>query len=63
VWKVFAVVGQFVRAGDPLVVVESMKMELPVTAPMDARVCQVRCAEGAAVAAAQTLVVLRSEVQ
>jgi urea carboxylase len=59
VWKVAAVVGQTVRAGDPLVTVESMKMELPVTAPVDGTVTQLRCAEGRAITVAQTLVVLR----
>jgi urea carboxylase len=58
VWKVAAVVGQNVRAGDTLVTVESMKMELPVTAPMDGVVSQVCCAEGRAIVVAQTLVVL-----
>jgi urea carboxylase len=59
VWKVTAAVGQHVRAGDPLVTVESMKMELPVTAPVDGTVIQLRCAEGRAITMAQTLVVLR----
>ncbi len=58
VWKVAAVVGQRVKAGDPLVTVESMKMELPVNAPVDGTVSQLRCAEGRAITAAQTLVVL-----
>jgi urea carboxylase len=59
VWKIAAVLGQTVKAGDTLVTVESMKMELPVTAPIDGIVSQVRCAEGRAVTVAQTLVVLR----
>jgi len=58
VWKITAVVGQSVKAGDTLVTVESMKMELPVTAPMDGVVSQVRCAEGRAIVVAQTLMVL-----
>jgi urea carboxylase len=58
VWKVAAVVGQRVKAGDPLVTVESMKMELPVTAPVDGTVSELRCAEGRAITVAQTLVVL-----
>ena len=58
VWKIAAVLGQTVKAGDILVTVESMKMELPVTAPRDGVVAQVRCVEGRAVTVAQTLVVL-----
>jgi urea carboxylase len=61
VWKIGAVVGQSVKAGDTLVTVESMKMELPVTAPMDGVVSQVRCAEGRAIVVAQTLVVLNCQ--
>ncbi|HWJ35307.1 MAG TPA: urea carboxylase [Steroidobacteraceae bacterium] len=58
VWKISAVLGQSVKAGDTLVIIESMKMELPITAPMDGVVSQVRCAEGRAVMVAQTLMVL-----
>jgi urea carboxylase len=58
IWKISAALGQSVKAGDILVTVESMKMELPVTAPVDGLVSQVRCAEGRAVTVAQTLVVL-----
>jgi urea carboxylase len=43
------------------VVVESMKMELTVTADRDGIVHEVRCAEGRAVALGQTLIVLAHE--
>jgi urea carboxylase len=59
VWKISSVLGQSVKAGDVLVLVESMKMELPITAPMDGVVTQLRCAEGRAVLVAQTLLVMR----
>jgi urea carboxylase len=58
VWKITAILGQTVKAGDTLVTVESMKMELPVTAPVAGVVSQVRCTEGRAVTVAQILVVL-----
>ncbi len=59
VWKIAVRVGQTVKAGDLLVAVESMKMELPVTAPLDATVSRLYCAEGRAIAVAQTLLVLK----
>jgi urea carboxylase len=61
IWKVLVTTGQSVRAGDTLVLVESMKMELPVTAPLDGRIEQLRCAEGRAVQVAQTLISLRPQ--
>jgi urea carboxylase len=59
VWKIASSLGQSVKAGDTLVLVESMKMELPVTAPMDGVITQLRCSEGRAVAVAQTLLIIR----
>jgi len=59
VWKIASMAGQSVKAGDTLVLVESMKMELPVTAPMDGVITQLRCSEGRAVAVAQTLLIIR----
>jgi urea carboxylase len=59
VWKIQSVQGQSVKAGDVLVLVESMKMELPVTAPMDGVITQLRCAEGRSVLVAQTLLIIR----
>jgi urea carboxylase len=63
VWKISSAPGQSVKAGDVLVLVESMKMELPVTAPMDGVVTQLRCAEGRAVLVAQTLLVMRPDTR
>jgi urea carboxylase len=59
VWRIACAPGQPVKAGETLVLVESMKMELPVTAPVDGVVTQLRCTEGRAVQVAQILVVLR----
>jgi urea carboxylase len=63
VWKISSAPGQSVKAGDTLVLVESMKMELPVTAPVDGVVTQLRCTEGRAVLVAQTLLILRPNEQ
>lgn len=60
VWKVVVGEGDTVRAGDTLVVVESMKMEFTVVAPIDGRVYRIFCREGAQVSAGQDLMVLVS---
>jgi urea carboxylase len=59
VWKIAVNVGQSVKSGDTLVLVESMKMELPVTAPVDGVIASLTCAEGRAVQVAQCLLSLR----
>jgi urea carboxylase len=59
VWSVMAAVGSAVKAGDALMVVESMKMEITVHAPCDGVVHKVLCHEGQSVVAGQALVLLR----
>ena len=44
VWQVPAQAGQEVAEGDTLVILESMKMEIPVEAPVAGRVVEVRVA-------------------
>ena len=56
VWKVEVAVGQSVQAGDTLLIVESMKMEIPVEAPSGGTVTEVLVAEGDAVADGQWLI-------
>ncbi len=46
VWKVMAGPGAKVAAGDPVVIMESMKMEIPVEAPADGTVTEVLVAKG-----------------
>ncbi|MBP6484267.1 MAG: biotin/lipoyl-binding carrier protein [Rhodoferax sp.] len=58
VWKVEVTVGQQVNEGDTLVVVESMKMEIPVTAPAAGTVTDILVAEGEAVVDDQVILVL-----
>jgi acetyl-CoA/propionyl-CoA carboxylase, biotin carboxylase, biotin carboxyl carrier protein len=52
---VHAAPGDQVTAGDPLVVLESMKMELVLTAPVDGRVAELTVAVGDKVAVDQPL--------
>ena len=59
VWKVEVQLGDTVEEGDTVVILESMKMEMPVEAEEDGTVAEIRCAEGQAVSEGDTLVVLR----
>jgi urea carboxylase len=61
VWRVPVKEGDRVHAGDPLVIVESMKMEIGLTAPVAGTVARLFCQEGSQVAAGQDLLVLREE--
>ena len=58
VWKVECEVGQEVNEGDTLVILESMKMEMPVEAEDQGTVKEILCEEGQAVNEGDTLVVL-----
>jgi acetyl-CoA carboxylase biotin carboxyl carrier protein len=56
VWKVEVALGQSVSEGDTLVIVESMKMEIPISAPASGVVTEILIAEGEPVADDQVVV-------
>ncbi|MDE6313353.1 MAG: acetyl-CoA carboxylase biotin carboxyl carrier protein subunit [Lachnospiraceae bacterium] len=58
VFKIEANVGTSVKKGDPVVIVEAMKMEIPVVAPEDGTVASIDVAVGDAVEAGATLATL-----
>lgn len=58
VWKVTSKVGDQVAEDDVLMILESMKMEIPVTAPKAGRVKEIRVNETDVVKEGQVLVVL-----
>jgi acetyl-CoA carboxylase biotin carboxyl carrier protein len=58
VWKIECEVGQEVEEGDTLVILESMKMEMPVEAEDPGTVARIACEEGQSVSEGETLVVL-----
>ncbi|WP_122688228.1 urea carboxylase [Pseudomonas viridiflava] len=60
-WQVQVKPGERVEAGDVLVVLESMKMEIPVIAPVGGIVRDVRVQPGSAVRAGQRVVVLDAD--
>ena len=59
VWKIETKVGDQVKTGDVLVILESMKMEMPVEAPEDGKVAEIRCTESQPVSEGDVLVVLK----
>ncbi len=58
VFQVTARPGDAVQAGDPVVVLESMKMEIPVEAPRAGSVREIRVAEGQTVQEGDTIAIL-----
>jgi len=58
VWKVQVAEGDTVKAGEVLVIVESMKMEINIEAPCDGQVLRLFCRESAPVSAGQDLLIL-----
>ncbi|MBS0319860.1 MAG: biotin/lipoyl-binding carrier protein [Proteobacteria bacterium] len=61
VWKIVTQVGDRVEEDQPLVILESMKMEIPVPAPEDGVVEAIRIAEGDAIAEGDVIAVLRTD--
>ncbi len=62
VWNVAVETGERVEAGQKLLVLEAMKMEIAVAAPAAGIVVQLNCAAGALVSPGQHLLMLRHEV-
>ena len=58
VWKIEVEVGDTVEEGDTVVILESMKMEMPVEAEDSGVVKEILCVEGQAVSEGDVLVVL-----
>ena len=58
VWKIGVAVGDTIEDGDTVVILESMKMEIPVEAEDDGTVKEIRCEEGQSVSEGDVLVVL-----
>jgi urea carboxylase len=58
VWQLLVKAGDRVRAGDKLVVLETMKMEAPVLAPAEGTVSAVFCTQGGQVVPGQLLIAL-----
>ena len=58
VWKIECQVGEQIEEGDTVVILESMKMEMPVEAEDPGTVKEINCEEGQSVQEGDVLVVL-----
>jgi acetyl-CoA carboxylase biotin carboxyl carrier protein len=61
VWKIVAEEGASLQADDTIMVLESMKMEIPVLAPEDGRLVKLLIAEGAPVREGQDVAVFEAQ--
>jgi acetyl-CoA carboxylase biotin carboxyl carrier protein len=59
VWKIETAPGRAVTAGDTLIILEAMKMEIPLAAPRAGIVGTILVQEGEQVAEGQALVILQ----
>lgn len=60
VWKIVTKPGDQVASGDVLMILESMKMEIPVIAEEDGTIKEIVVAEGQAIAEGQTVAILEA---
>jgi acetyl-CoA carboxylase biotin carboxyl carrier protein len=58
VWKIIADVGKRLREGDTIMILESMKMEIPVLAEEAGTLLELSVSEGVAVSEGQVVAVL-----
>ena len=58
VWKVEKQVGDHIEQGDTIVILESMKMEMPVESEVAGKLLELRCSEGEAVSEGAVLAVV-----
>jgi acetyl-CoA carboxylase biotin carboxyl carrier protein len=61
VWQVRCAIGDRVAKGQELVILESMKMEIPVEAPAGGVVLEIRVTEGGAVKDGDVVAVIQSD--
>ena len=60
VWKVEAAVGDALAADDTILILESMKMEIPIAAPVGGRLVEIQVAEDDVVGEGDVVAVLES---
>ncbi|GIS87939.1 MAG: acetyl-CoA carboxylase biotin carboxyl carrier protein subunit [Gammaproteobacteria bacterium] len=61
VYQIEVTSGDRVKSGDDLVILESMKMEIPIVAETDSTIVEVRCNEGDSVIEEQVLLIVEPD--
>ena len=61
IWKIEVSVGDTVEDGEDFMILESMKMEIPVSAEMDCVVVELRCGEGDSVEEGRVVLVVEEK--
>lgn len=59
VWTINTKVGDRVKAGDEMLLVEAMKMEIPIESDEEGVIEEILCSQGASVSAGQALIIIR----
>lgn len=57
-WKIVKAVGDEVEEFDQLMIMESMKMEIPVEAPCSGKITEIKIAEGASIMEGDVLAII-----
>ena len=60
IWKIITESGNEVSEGDTILILESMKMEIPVESPCDGTVVEILVAEGDAVIEEQAVAIIET---
>ena len=60
VWKIITESGDKVREGDTILILESMKMEIPVEAPCDGTLLEILLTEGDSVIEEQAVAIIET---
>lgn len=58
--RIDAGIGDALEEDDPVITIESMKMEIPISAPIAGRVAEILVREGEAIAAGQVIATLET---
>ena len=61
IYQIEVTTGDRVKSGDDLVILESMKMEIPIVAETDSTIVEVRCNEGDSVIEEQVLLIVEPD--